>query len=257
GGYNEAGNSGDEPGEFAPGGSPASFEFDDEEAVSFEVGGKMSFFNDRANLNFALFTTDFSNLQVSAFQGESFVVGNAADVTSQGLEVDGIARLSEAWTVSASFTYLDASYNDYATAPCTVEQTAAFEGAGGIVGACQQDLSGRELPFAPEFSGVLALRYEKPFRDLLFGAVTDLNYAGDQFLATDLDPITLQKANTRVNSRISLSSLDRKWELALVGRNLTDENLASFASDAFLLTGVAWQVMQPPRTVELQFNLQL
>lgn len=257
GGYNEAGNSGDEPGEFPPGGSPASFEFDDEEALSFEVGGKMSFFDRRANLNFAIFSTEFSNLQVSAFQGESFVVGNAADVTSQGVEIDAVARLSESWTLTGSMTYLDATYDSYATAPCTVAQTAQTAAMGIPPGSCVQDLTGRTLPFAPEFSGVLALRYERQLGNLLFGAVADVNYAGDQFLATDLDPQTIQEANTRVNSRVAISAPDKRWELAIVGRNLTDESVANFASDAFLLTGVTWQVMQPPRTVELQFNVEL
>lgn len=255
GGFNEAGNRGDEPGEFPAGGDPANFEFDDEEALSFEVGGKMSFFGQRANLNFALFQTDFSDLQVSSFQGDSFIVGNAADVSTLGLELDGIARLTETVTFWGSATFLDAEYDTYTNAPCTVAQTTVFEANGGATGGCQQDISGRELSYAPELNAVLGLRYEKPFGDLFFAATVDLNYVSEQFTAVDLDPISIQDANTRINSRLSLSDLDKRWEVAVVGRNLTDETVATFATDGFLLTGVAFRHVAPPRTVELQLNL--
>ena len=256
GGFNEAGSRGDDPGEFPPGGDPANFEFEDEEALSFELGGKMRLFDQRASLNFAVFRTEFDDLQVSTFQGDSFIVGNAADVTTQGVEVDGTVRLSEAWTLFGSVAYLDAEYDSFKNAPCTVDQVADWEGGGGAMGSCQQDLSGKELPNSPEWSGVLSLAYEQPWRSYVLSGTADLLYTDEQYLAGDLDPHAKEDSSTRVNARIAISDPDKNWELALVGKNLTDETVRIFSNDAFLMTGVYFSRLAPPRTVEAQVNLR-
>ncbi|MEM8661046.1 MAG: TonB-dependent receptor [Pseudomonadota bacterium] len=256
GGFNDAGTRGDEEGEFAPNGLPASFEYDDEEALSYEVGGKMRLLDERATLNFAVFRTEFDNLQVSAFQGDSFIVGNAADVTSQGVELDGVVLLSEAWTLSVAMAYLDAEYGNFPNASCTVDQSNAFEEAGGAMGSCQQDLSGRELPFAPEWSGVVSLDYRESWGEFLVTGTAEADYTGKQYLAGDLDPHTQEDANTRINGRVAIADLDQHWEVALVGKNLTDETVRTFVSDPFLLDNVYFSYLAPPRTFELQLNLR-
>src|SRR3546814_9097620 len=56
----------------------ATFQYDSERARSWEVGGKFRFLDGKGNLNVALFRTNFSNLQVSEYNGTAFVTGNAA-----------------------------------------------------------------------------------------------------------------------------------------------------------------------------------
>ncbi len=256
GGFNEAGSTGDDPGEYPPEGNPASFEFDDEEATAFEVGGKMRLFDSRATLNFAAFYTEFDELQVSTFQGDSFVVGNAATATSRGVEVDGMYLLSEAFTLSGSLAWLDAEYDDFPNAPCTVAQELAVADAGGDPANCRQDLSGEELPFAPEWTSVLALAYQEEFGEFLVSGQVDTVYTSSQYLAGDLDPQTKEGSNTLYNARVALGSVSNSWEVALVGRNITDEEVRTFVNDPFLLDGLFFAYMAPPRTIELQLNLR-
>ncbi|MBT4522334.1 MAG: TonB-dependent receptor, partial [Halieaceae bacterium] len=55
-----------------------------------------------------------------------------------------------------------------------------------------------------------------------------------------LDPKGSQDSYTRVNARMAVGAADGTWEVALVGKNLTDEKVLSFGGNATLagpLTG--------------------
>ena len=64
------------------------FDFEDEEAESFEFGMKTSLFEGSAFLNLAFFTTEFKNLQTSNYDGTQFIIGNAGQATVDGVEVE-------------------------------------------------------------------------------------------------------------------------------------------------------------------------
>jgi len=247
GGFSEAGLQGDDPGEYAT--SPTAFDFDEEEALSFEIGGKTTLLDGAAKLNFALFRTEYSDLQVSSFQGDVFVVGNAAEAISQGLEMDGTVRLGESLFLNASLAYLDATYGEYKNAGCTVAQLTAS--AGG----CSQDLSGRELTNAPEWSANISLDHMLPVGDTLeFNSHVTLVYTGEQYTATDLDAHSLEQSHTTLNARLALGDNSGSWEVALVGKNLTNEEIRSWTNDLFYLEGAQFSYIEPPRTLALQFN---
>ena len=67
-------------------------EFDDETADAFELGVKASLWDQRARLSAAIFYTEFEDLQVTSFQGTSFLVSNAAELTGQEVELDDQVR---------------------------------------------------------------------------------------------------------------------------------------------------------------------
>jgi outer membrane receptor protein involved in Fe transport len=248
GGFNAIGNVGDDPGEY--GSTPESFDFDEEEALAFELGGKTTLMDGAANVNFAIFRTNYDDLQVSSFQGDVFRVGNAAQAVSQGVEIDGTVRLSETLFLNASVAYLDAYYSKYENAPCTSPQTLVMP-----VG-CSQDLTDRELANAPEWTGNLSLDQEFSLGDgLLLRAHLNVAYVSEQYLALDLDEATLEEAHTTVNGRLALAGSDGGWELALLGKNLTDEEVRSWSNDPFLVAGAYFSYYNAPRTLELQFSL--
>ena len=64
------------------------FEYDDETAGSFEIGGKHTLLDGAMNLNWAVFDSTYEDHQVSTFVGLGFVVTNAASTDITGLEVD-------------------------------------------------------------------------------------------------------------------------------------------------------------------------
>lgn len=251
GGYNAIGNQGYEAGQY--GAQPNPFDFDEEEALAFELGGKTVLMDGAAQLNFALFRTEYSDLQVSSFQGDTFIVGNAAEAVSQGLEVDGTMRLSETLFLNASFAYLDAHYSEYENATCTAAQSAA----AGFGNPCSQDLTDKDLANAPEWSGNIGLDQEFILSDnLLLRTHVDVAYTGEQYLASDLDENSKEDSHITANARVALSDAEGSWEVALVGKNLTDEEVRTWSNDPLLLTGAHFSYYAPPRTVAVQFNLK-
>lgn len=236
GGFNEAEASGD----------IGRFEYEDEEANSLELGGKMTLLDGAAELNGALFYTEYDDRQVSAFEGTTFVVGNAAKSTTQGLELDGRWAATDNLTISASMSYLKSEFDDFADAGCTAEQIR------NSVGPCTQDLSGKETEFAPKWSYNLSAEYVVPvsdFMDLRFQV--DANYSDDYFFAQDLDILESQESYTKVNARIGLGGNNGIWELALIAKNLTDETTLSHGNDIPLFNGAHFSFMDEPRTVAL------
>ena len=234
GGFNEAESSGD----------IGQFEYEDEEANSLELGGKMTLLDGAAELNGALFYTEYDDRQVSAFEGTNFVVGNAAASTTQGLELDGRWAATDNLTLSASMSYLESEFDDFADAACTAEQTR------NSVGPCTQDLSGQETEFAPKWSYNISAEYiteVSASMDLRFQV--DANYSDDYFFAQDLDTLESQDSYTKINARIGLGGNDGGWEFALIGKNLTDETTLSHGNDIPLFNGAHFSFMDAPRTV--------
>ena len=58
-----------------------------------------------------------------------------------------------------------------------------------------------------------------------------MNYTGSYHPTQNLDPLAKQEGNEVYNVRFSLTSLDDNWEVALIGRNILDESIISYAAD--------------------------
>ncbi len=210
-----------------------SFEYLDEAASTWELGAKMEFPAASARLSAAVFTTEYQDLQVTSFTGTSFAVSNAASATINGFELDGEWAPSDELVIGASAAYLDYSYDEYANASCTAAQTVAAAG-----GPCTQDLRGQTGIVAPEFSGTAYFDYDRPVTQSLkinFGA--DVYYTGEHFLSPDNDPMDANDASTKVDVRLGIGDLDGRWKFTLFGRNITDVQTYSTATDISLLPG--------------------
>ncbi|MEH6580828.1 MAG: TonB-dependent receptor [Halioglobus sp.] len=242
GGFNTSGDTAN------PDGTPGEgTEFEDENAEAWELGIKTTLWDGRARLSTAIFRTELEDQQVTSFRGTTFLVSNAATLISQGVEVETQIALTEGWEVGGSLAYLDLEYEDYTGAPCTIYQTAA------IGPSCTQDLSGERGPNAPEWSATAYASYEHSIgENLVFRFNIDGAYKDEYFLDGDLDPNTLQDSYFKLNSRIGIASYDDTWELALYGRNLTDETTYTFAVDAPLSAGIYGAWAEEPRIVGLQ-----
>jgi len=235
-----------------PDGSPApGTEYEDEQARTFELGLKSTLWNDRARFSAVVFHTDIENMQVTSFEGTNFKVGNAAKTTSKGFEAEGQAAISDSLEVGGSLAYLDHKFDRYETGPCTIYQIAHTPTGE----SCTQDFSGRRGPYAPEWSFTLYGDWEKPvFTSYFLGIRAEINYKDKMYLDQDLDSNTLQDAYYKVNGRIALSLPNRRWEVALYGRNLTDKATYSFMLDAPLGAGIFAGWIEEPRVIGAQFR---
>jgi len=228
--------------------SRGTFTYAPEKALAFELGGKFLFADGAADLSIALFLTKYDDLQISTFVNPVFAVSNAASSTSRGVEAEVSWRLNEKLRLGTALSYLDSKFDDYKNAACDALTAAA------TVGECTSDLSGRTTPFAPRWSGNAHLTYEKPVLDgtLVFSARVDLYYSDDFFYQTDLDPFDTQEAYTKWDMRLALTTPDQIWQLAFIGKNLSDELTVTMGGDVPLVTGAHEVVIGAPRTLAVQ-----
>ena len=233
-----------------------SWEFNREKATSIELGSKMSLADGAAELSLAFYSTEYTDLQVSQFDGTlGFNVTNAGEASVQGLEVDGRWAVSDQVTLTGSAAYLDFNYDKFPNSQCYFGQAS---NSPDFPGLC--DVAGERKEYTPEFQANLGAAWSDPLTDkLVMDASLDLSYMGDYIYAANLDPRTEQDAYTLLNGRVALSSADGDWELALIGRNLTDETVINFGGNTPLggtLTGGAgnsyYAFVNRPRNIALQ-----
>jgi len=222
-------------------------DYEPEEAKSWEVGAKLRLLGGRGDLNVALFSTDFKNLQVSSYTGTSFTTGNAAAATSKGVEVETNWRPTEALTVGGSLAYLDAKYDDYPGAACVYNAPVTCLPA-------TNNLKGYRLTRAPEWKGSAYVQYEHEVADgLTLTGRLSADYTDLSYYQSDMNPLNAQPAYTKVNARIALASDAGNWELAVIGSNLTNEVVFSQAFNVPLIGGDSHGVMiNPPRTITIE-----
>jgi outer membrane receptor protein involved in Fe transport len=231
------------------------FEYDEEEAVSLEIGSKATAFQGRSEFNVALYRTSYEDLQTSVFDGVlGFNVVNASKATIQGIEFDSRWRATDQLSLSAGFAYLDFEFDEFNRAQCYFNDPRPVTGPG----TC--DATGDRKEYTPKWTLSLVADYARPFaRNLLFNASAELFHSDDYIWSPTLDPVATQSAFTKVDLRVAISSADRRWEVSLIGKNLTDELVSVFGGNAPLAgrltngTGNAYYTfVDRPRSVALQ-----
>ncbi|BFM17330.1 TonB-dependent receptor [Maricurvus nonylphenolicus] len=214
-------------------------EYDQEEVKSYEIGAKMTLADGAAELNIAIFDMDYENLQASVFTGTAgFVVKNVGSAGVSGVELDGRWRLTETLTLSGSLGYLDFEYEEFPNAGCTAAQIAdpTYTTADPVTGACIQDLKGEAPPITADYSGALSLEHEIPIGDFFLRSVIDVNYLDDHSTTADADPIVRQDSYTLTNLTFTFGAANGKWDVSLIGRNITDEEYMTYTNDVPLTT---------------------
>lgn len=239
---------------------PGVFEYEEEKASSLELGTKMTLAGGAAELNIALFRTEYTDLQTSQFDGVlGFNVTNAGEATTQGLELDGRWLVAPGLTLSGSLGLLDFTFDKFPNSQCYFGKPSD---SAEYPGLC--DLSGKTREFAPEFQGTLSADYSRTWGDDLEWRITgDINFSDSYFVSPTLDPNLEQDAFAKLNLRFALGAQDGLWELALVGKNLTDEKVATFGNQlpvSTTLTGgtgtAYYSFYDRPRSLALQGTLR-
>lgn len=228
----------------------ATFQYDSERARSLEVGGKFRFMDGKGQLNVALFRTKFSDLQVSEYNGTAFITGNAASAISQGVEVDTSIGLGDHWTIGGTLGYLDAHYKDYPGGACLYNAPVTCTPQ-------TNNLAGVRLVRAPEWtaSGFIESKYPVS-NGLQLVSRLSANHQSRSFFQPDMNPYNSQPAFTKFDARLGLGREDGKWEVAIVGRNLTDKVTISQAFNTPTFGGNSHMALVgAPRTVTLQLSL--
>ena len=240
--------------------------FTSEEATTTEIGVKFDLQDQNLRANIAAFSTEYLDMQVSAFVGASFVVSNAGASTIEGFEGDFEWSPLDGLYVGGAFTYLDFTFDQF-IGGCTAAQDIAYRAANNttvntprgpqvIYGTCSQDLQGQTGVNAPEMSSSLYAKYVMNTGNgfnVVLGA--DVNKIDEYFTQNDLDPFNLSPSTTKVNIRVGVEADDEKWSLVIFGRNVTNEVGQSFGVDLPLISGSHVGYLQPGREVGMRYRV--
>ena len=207
--------------------------YDPEEVINYELGFKGSFAGGRVQVMADVFYMDYTNLQRAVvipnddgLFGADADVGltqNAASATIKGIEFELRASPWDGGFVSADFSYLKNTYDDYSYPDPT--------NPGSIVDLTQtriQDLT-------PSKTFNLAVEHQIQLSD---GATITprlsaywqsefsygLNNLGIE-VGDDTKSSCTQDSYVKLNGRVTYRPADGDWNLALTGGNLTDERI--------------------------------
>jgi hypothetical protein len=117
-----------------------------------------------------------------------------------------------------------------------------------------RDASGDHINFAPEWAFNLNFDYRiQVSGSLEAGAILNINYSDGYATAGDLDPVyAYQDSFTKYDARLSLGSVDGSWDVAVIGKNLTDEYTSGNNNDQPLVPGNGFASTDRLRSYALQ-----
>ena len=177
--------------------------FAPEFADNFEAGFKSYWLDRRVSLNLAAFHMQWKDKQEQIFTGLSFLIRNAADASSRGLEVEFAARPHRYLTLDANWAYLKAKYDDFPTNPA---------------------LEGELFQLTPQYSGSAGVQWVAPLSGgLELFARADAIYRGEMYVLTNATTRLVVDSLTTFNGRVGVQSEGGDWGLYAWGKNLTDE----------------------------------
>lgn len=228
------------------------FEFEEEKVTAVELGSKMRFMENRSELNVAVFHMDYEDLQVSQFDGAvGFNIGNANSTIVQGIEIDGRMQLTNHLSASYGVAILDFEYEDFTNGNCYFGQAP-----DSIVGTDEFcDYTGLRGVYTPELTFNLGFQYTRPLGSLELQAGLDAQWVDKQQVHVNLDPRGEIDAYTMLDARLGIEG--DSWGVALLGKNLLDEEIISYSanmplSETFFETNTYYSFVRRPRTVALE-----
>jgi len=213
------------------------FVFDEETNKGGEIGIKALLANGSVVADLTGFFYKFDDLQVDFFNDAqfAFVTSNAGGSETYGIELQlDWATPIDGLIVGGSLGWLESKFTDFDEF-CFGGQTPA-EGCGPLLPGqtetdLRQNLAGNTRAGAPKISGHLVASYERNIgNNLMLGLTGNLQYKDEQELSNSI-PGVIQDSYTTVAANIRLSTQDGRWQLALIGKNLTDEQAFRGAGD--------------------------
>jgi outer membrane receptor protein involved in Fe transport/outer membrane protein OmpA-like peptidoglycan-associated protein len=205
----------------------ADAEFGPEKVKGGEIGAKFYLFDRQVQANVDAYYYSYTGLQVDAYDQTTLVyrVENAADSVAKGIELSGSWVVTPGLKATAHVDYNKSEYTSF-VGQCL--QTATYatgcnvplpNGAG-----FQQNFAGVATDEAPVWSGRAGLDYTRELApDLVLNTGIGLSLS-DKYIVGDLYH---QSGFARFDANVSVET--GPWQVALIGRNLTDQLTCDYA----------------------------
>lgn len=181
-----------------------------ETSWTYELGVKTSWLEDRVQANAALFYIDWDDMQLSQFDSMAGgFVTNAGASTSQGVELELSAQVTDELTLFGTAGYLETEFDRF------VDQFG-------------QNVAGRNLPFAPNWTFGAGLQYREKLNESSAAfARVDYFHVGEFFY--DASNLGSERYNL-TNVRLGLDY--DNWRIDCFVQNAFDEEYVSIAFQA-------------------------
>ncbi len=220
---------------------------DTETILSGEVGIKTILAENKLRLNLTAYIYEVDGQQITAVGGEfnTATLLNTDTTEGHGLEADIQWTPSGNWlmTFGASWNPTEIKDPNLTVAPCGGGCTVTDPVIGGLA-----YIDGNPLPHAPEviFNGIVKYRM-KPSGDGFFGSFDWAYYSEKNFFLYESEEF---KADSlELGLRLGWGFNQGQYEVALWGRNITDEEIVRNGIDFNNLTGMT----NDPRIIGAEF----
>ncbi|MDB5906234.1 MAG: TonB-dependent receptor [Massilia sp.] len=206
-----------------------------ERARDYELGVKSLLLNRALLLNANLYRTKVTDYQAnltvddpSSTTGTRTYLGNIPGVLARGVELEANYAATRNLKLNLNASYNKATYIDFST---TAPDTSVTQ----IV-----NFAGRQLHGAPKVIVNAGIDYRHPVGRYLGRVFINDSFRSSTYLASNQSEYTLQRAYSLVDAGISFGSLDSRYELSLVAKNLLDKaystGAATFSSSGAVTT---------------------
>jgi iron complex outermembrane receptor protein len=223
-----------------------------ETITSIEAGFKSQLADNRVRFNGSVFYYEIKDQQLSAVGGAGNLVQlvNADKGTGMGFDLEGEFLLTDRFQVTAGLSYTDTEIKDSSlvltpcgSGLCTVLDSLDVDG-NAIV-------DGNSFTQAPDYIATITARYGIPLaNNSEFFFSTDWAFQGKTQFFIYESAESFSDDTFEGGARIGYSRDGGKWEVALFGRNITDEENVKGAIDFNNLTGFD----NEPRIVGVSFK---
>lgn len=221
---------------------------DPETSKSWELGVKTTLLDGRLRLNSAVFYSVYDDFQSQSYfdpdgippdcpdddpecnvgdDPGSFILINAGEVSTQGVELDFLAQVTENLRLTGGVAYIDASIDDYPAGQCSGGQVLREENGCSRTNSLQ-DLSGGDLPFSPEWKGNLAASYTVPLDgsfDLILKSMVRAQDEVQYTLSQDVN--TIEDGYAIFDASVVLQDHSDRWTATVFVKNIADKFYAS------------------------------
>ncbi|KQN00123.1 TonB-dependent receptor [Sphingobium sp. Leaf26] len=220
-------------------------DFNEEKATTWEAGIKSTLLDRHLQLNAAVFSTKYRDIQLNIQVGTSPTIANAGDARIRGFELEMVAAPVDGLTINGAVGYIDAQYTSVSAGAAAVGGANSFQ-AGTLVG--------EDLPKTPKWKVNLSPRYEAKLGN--GGSVVmlaDWTYTSSAWNDTQRTLLLKRVSTDIVNASISYREPDGHWSLTAGGTNLTDKRFLT-SGGSNIAAGAIFGTYNRPREWYLRFG---
>lgn len=182
--------------------------FDPETSWNYELGGRLSFLNNKVNTTFSLFAIDVDNIQLIHVHDGGRTVSNGGKSSSKGAELSLAYSPSRSFSFFTEYGFVNAKFKNYKTG--------------------DTDYSGNYIPFAPRHTLSLGGSFRHSFsgNSLIDHISANIQYTG-------AGRIYWTESNSSYQSFYGLTNASISMEKGNVGLELWGKNILNTSYNAF------------------------